>query len=108
MVMALSCRRVLDSLMVIGESCGRIDVNDVPAVDGTIVGSAVGTDMMLSCCCCWLLLSSRSLLCSMSMSSRFLMLLTKRCLMSSRLLVEELDAPTPSVEPVESDNGRGR
>ena len=37
------------------------------------------------------------------------MLLIKRCLMSSRLLVEELDAPTASfVEPVDSDNGRGR
>ena len=37
------------------------------------------------------------------------MLLIKRCLMSSRLLVEELVAPTFSlVEPVDSDNGRGR
>ena len=37
------------------------------------------------------------------------MLLTKRCLMSLRLFVEELVAPTLSlVEPVDSDNGRGR
>ena len=39
------------------------------------------------------------------------MLLIRRCLMSLtlRLLVEELVAPTFSlVEPVDSDNGRGR
>ena len=37
------------------------------------------------------------------------MLLIRRCLMSLRLLVEELVAPTFSlVEPADSDNGRGR
>ena len=46
-VMALSCRKMLDSVMVIGLSRGKLDVADVPADDGTIVGS---TDAWAAVC----------------------------------------------------------
>ena len=47
---------IVDSLIVMGLSCGKMDVDDVPADDGTIVGSTdawaavCASCRMMTCC----------------------------------------------------------
>ena len=87
---------MVEGSIVMGLSCGMMGLDDVPADDGTIIGStdacaavcavvaATSEDAMLSCCRSLLLML---LLILLSLSRRISMLLIRRCLMSLRLAV---------------------